>query len=69
VGTGADIEVAKLSATFDGQGNVAIAVPEEAIEYRGRIVMRSDGVAQLILVQTGGVDNGKTWMLTFRSDF
>jgi PKD repeat protein len=59
---------ATVSATVSGQGDMQIAAPALGIEYRGRVVMgASYGDTRMILVQSGGADNGRTWTLSVRS--
>jgi len=54
---------ADMTATVSGDGNdIVIRVPAWGVEYRGTVEI-SDSAWQLVLVQHGGADDGKTFRL------
>ena len=52
------------SATLGTDGSIVITVPAWGVEYRGTVTIRRTGKqTQILVVQKGGPDDGRTWRL------
>jgi hypothetical protein len=60
---------AKVSATFVGERDLVMTLPEWGVELRGTLVWRLGVTPQMILVQRGGTEDGRTWTLTYRDPY
>jgi hypothetical protein len=52
-------------AVMSGERDVHIVAPKLGLEFRGYIVMSSPFAGRMILTQSGGADDGRTWTLIY----
>jgi hypothetical protein len=52
------------SAALSGERDIRVVIPTLGVEFRGHVAYPTQGViAQLIVTQIGGAENGRTWTL------